>query len=75
VRSSEMFAIVHTGAELFEKPGNVGPDRTDRRGPAQRERARAADYLIERKRIGVRSQLRAGFFERHVANFGPHRHV
>ena len=41
----------------------------------ERARARAADALIQRQRIGIRAELLAGFFERHMAHVGRHRQM
>src|SRR4051812_33284318 len=46
-----------------------------RRRPAERASARAADHLIERERVGVGAHLVSRLVDRHVADVGLHRQV
>ena len=46
-----------------------------RRRPAERARPRAADALIQRKRIGIRTHLRPGFGKWNVADVRTHPDV
>ena len=59
-------ALVPRRAPLFEQARGVAGHRMQRRRPAERARARAADHLIERQRVGVRAHLGARFLDRHV---------
>ena len=47
-------SLVSRRAPLFEQPRGVAGDRVQRRRPAERAGARAADHLIERQRLGER---------------------
>ena len=51
---------------LFEQPRDVAGDGVERRRPAERTGARAADELIQRQRVGIRAHLLARLRQRHV---------